>query len=101
MDKFTFEVHILTPEDNKLINSICVSDKCLFAKNSKHGEFWKSQWYVKQEGCFQQIAGTTKYPALIPKNDKVVLLFTQFPWFPKLKYTESYPYIQIKNIKLD
>lgn len=100
---YSFEIHF---NPYKRVNggltgcrTICVSAICIYAKNNKFGQFYKSKYVEEQKGKFDKIAGSHSYPILWSKKP-VILKITNFPKKPVLYNNGEYhKHIQLKNIK--
>lgn len=101
---YNFKIHVKpfkrTSPYLQDVKNIYVSGICIVAKNSKEGGFYYSEYATKEQGNFHNVAGSIKYPALLPKT-RVVIKVTNFPRKPNLQLDmpEYKDYISISDIQ--
>lgn len=101
---YNFKIHVKPFKNTspylQEVRSIYVSGICIVAKNSKEGCFYYSKYAIKEQGNFHYVAGSIKYPALLPKT-RVIIKVTNFPRKPNLQLhlPEYKDYISISDIQ--
>lgn len=97
--KIVFKKYKRTSPILQDVRSIYVSDICVVAKNSKHGQFYFSKYVSHLSGRFFNVAGSVRYPILYPIKNKVTIHVENFPKKPILEEFDEYTdFISIEDI---